>query len=108
MSSFIKFSEAETVRVWNSSFKTIHRFLKTKSSNDPVAAGILAENPIAREMGFLNLSAFSPTELHRFMELITELRSNPFEFSDDPFFQQQVARFPEDLDTLIQWANHAI
>lgn len=108
MSSFIKFSEAQTIGIWTASFKAMHRFLKKKSSEDPVAARVIEESPIAQEIGFLDLSAFTPAELHHLTDLICELRANPPEFSNDPCFQQQIDRLPQDLDTVIQGANYAM
>ncbi len=79
-----------------------------RASDDPAAASILEENPIALEIGGLHLTAFSTTELRHVIELLIELRTNPPEFSDDPNFLPNIEQFRRDFDALIEGTSYPI
>lgn len=108
MSSFLTFSEDTKAGVWNSTFKTILRKLEECAAENPTAAKILEENPIARPVGGLNLTSLADHETRGFISIITSLRESADQITAGWTFPKQVAQFPIDLDTTIEQANKAL
>tara|TARA_B110000305_G_C19207217_1_gene524111 strand:- start:385 stop:741 length:357 start_codon:yes stop_codon:yes gene_type:complete len=108
MSSLLTFSEEIKSAVWNSTFKTILRKLEGCSAENPTAAKILAENPIARPIGGLNLTSHTDDEIIGFISIITSLRDSAAQITQGCSFPKQVAQFPIDLEITIEMANKAV
>ena len=108
MSSFLTFSEDTKSVVWNSTFKRILRKLEECSSESPIAARILEDNPIAGPIGGLNLASLTDDEMIEFIRIITSLRESAKQITQDWSFPKQVAQFPIDLETTIEKANKTV
>lgn len=72
---------------------------------NPTAAKILAENPIARPVGGLNLTSLTDDEIMGFVVIITSLQERAEQITQGWSFPKQVAQFPIDLETTIEKAN---
>jgi hypothetical protein len=108
MSSFIKFRGDITAVVWNSTFKTILRELENRRTEDQFAARALDENPIARSIGMLYLTSFTPDELNRFVCIISELLGTAATLTEGWEFPKQVTQFPIDLEAVVEKANKTL
>src|SRR5688572_26437922 len=108
MSSFFKFHGDSTAVVWNSTFKTILRELEDRRTEDQFAARALDENPIARSIGMLYLTSFTPDELKRFICILSDLRGDASTITEGWRFPEQIAQFPIDLDAVIEKANKTL
>lgn len=108
MSSFFTFSEDTKSVVWNSTFKTILRKLEECEPENPTAAKILAENPIARPIGGLNLRTLTDEEIIGFIRILDSLRASAEQITEGWRFPKQVAQFPIDLESTIKQANKAV
>ena len=107
MSSSIWFSEEITATIWNSSFKTILEKLEEFATESEVAAQILKENPVAAQIGAINLKGLSNQELRQFVDFVTLLQDDVASITTKWTTANNIAQFPIDLETTIEKAIKA-